>query len=208
MRLPDQLPEEHQRLIESLGFHYLQHEDPSRQSGFGGGAVRWREEREPILDAIDSDGDLLDVGCANGFLLESLVQWGQERNLVLTPYGVDLGQGLIEVARKRQPHFIANFFVANAWNWEPPRKFGFVYALHDCVPLDYLTEYAQRLLTRAVAPGGRLILGAYGSRSRQLAPFDVAAFLRSAGFVVAGAAQGGNPVQARFAWVDKGNRDE
>jgi len=37
-----------------------------------------------------------------------------------------------------------------------------------------------------VAPGGRLIVGAYGSRSRGLAPFDVAAVMRDLGWPVAG----------------------
>jgi hypothetical protein len=77
-----------------------------------------------------------------------------------------------------------------------------VYALYDCVPVDYLVEYAERLLQRAVAPGGRLILGAYGSRSRREDPFDIAGFLRTAGFAVAGAVTGGKPPVTAFAWVD------
>jgi hypothetical protein len=31
-------------------------------------------EREPILTAIDSGGDILDIGCANGYLLECLMR--------------------------------------------------------------------------------------------------------------------------------------
>ncbi|MFN8495074.1 MAG: class I SAM-dependent methyltransferase [Caldilineaceae bacterium] len=208
MALPDQLPAAYQHLLDALESPYLQEADPIRQSGFGGGAVRWRAEREPILDAINGDGDLLDVGCANGYLLECLVQWGRERGLTLTPYGVDLGQGLIALARQRQPQFANHFFVGNGWTWTPPRQFRFVYALYDSVPEDYLGEYVRRLLTRMVAPGGRLIIGAYGSRSRQLAPFNVATFLQAAGFGLAGSSQGGDPVIARFAWIDKGLNDE
>ena len=40
---------------------YLSSDDPIAQSGFGGGAARWRAEREPILTAVDHDGDFLDV---------------------------------------------------------------------------------------------------------------------------------------------------
>lgn len=201
-----ELPEEFLRRITALEASYLESDDPIRQSGFGGGAARWRQEREPILDGVCGDGELLDVGCANGFLLESLVGWGRERGLTLTPYGVDIGSRLVERARERLPQFREHFFTANAWDWQPPRRFRWVYALHDCVPPDYLAEYVRRLLARAVAPDGRLIVGAYGSRSRQLAPPDVAALLRSAGFTVSGSSEGGSPTIARFAWID-GNND-
>ena len=56
---------------------YLKEDDPIRQSGFRRGADRWRAERGPILDAIETDEDLLDIGCANGYLLERLVKWGR-----------------------------------------------------------------------------------------------------------------------------------
>jgi predicted methyltransferase len=100
------------------------------------------------------------------------------------------------------PRFAANFFVGNAWDWEPPKRFRYVYSLYDCVPPDYLGEYVARLLSRVVAPGGRLIIGAYGSRSRGLPPFDIAGFLRSRGFNVVGASQGGEPAMTGFAWLD------
>ena len=47
---------------------YLTSDDPIRQSGFGGGRGRWVSERSPLVEAIDADGDFLDVGCANGLL--------------------------------------------------------------------------------------------------------------------------------------------
>jgi len=34
--------------------------------------------------------------------------------------------------------------VANAWNWHPPRRYQYVYALWDCVPEDYLAEFVRR----------------------------------------------------------------
>jgi hypothetical protein len=76
---------------------YLRHTDPIRQSGFGGGAERWRLEREPILEGIDRSGSLLDIGCANGYLLECLVSWGRERHVELEPYGLDISQDLISL---------------------------------------------------------------------------------------------------------------
>ncbi len=62
------------RELQELERAYLTYDDPIRQSGFSGGGVRWRAEREPILAGIHTDGTLLDIGCANGFLLQSLVE--------------------------------------------------------------------------------------------------------------------------------------
>ena len=81
MEQPAQLPATFLSELRELEASYLQRSDPIEQSGFHGGAERWRAEREPILDAIMRDGELLDIGCANGFLLECLVEWGQERGV-------------------------------------------------------------------------------------------------------------------------------
>ena len=59
-----------------------------------------------------------------------------------------------------------------------------------------------RRLQAWVSPGGRLIIGDYGSRSRDLAPQDMHMVLKSLGFAVAGSAVGGDPTIASFAWVD------
>lgn len=197
------LPSDFIRQLELLEESYLADDDPIRQSGFGGGPQRWRAEREPILDAVESDGELLDVGCANGYLLECLIQWGKEQGAALVPYGIDQGTGLIKLARERLPEFRENFYSGNAWDWIPPGIFRYVYSLYDCVPPEYLEEYIHRLLARMVAPGGRLIIGAYGSSSEGKPPFDVATFLKSIGLKVTGVTEGGDPPVARFAWTDK-----
>lgn len=204
MTFSDQLPDHYVEMLSSLEASYLKSDDPVRQSGFGDGQVRWREEREPILDAITTDGALLDVGCANGYLLQCLAAWGQERGIQITPYGLDIGPRLIKLARRRLPMYADHFFVGNARNWEPPRTFRYVYALYDAVPDEYFAEFVRRLLTRTVALNGRLIIGAYGSRSGQQAPLEIADLLQSSGFTVAGVAQGGMPTNARFAWIVAG----
>ncbi|MBN2566305.1 MAG: methyltransferase domain-containing protein [Candidatus Eisenbacteria bacterium] len=203
-----QLPREFTEMLDGLERSYLAETDPIRASGFGGGAERWRSEREPILDAVTTDGDILDVGCANGYLLECLVRWGRERGLRLVPHGVDRSAGLVERARVRLPRFAGNLHVGDAWSWAPPRTYEYVYALYDCVPLEYLAEYLRRLFGQAVADGGRLIVGAYGSRSRGLDPYDVASFLESNGWKVSGRSVGGSPPVSLFAWTDRGSGGE
>ena len=61
--------------VEVYEEHYLASDDPRRQSGFAGDEERWEAARRPIVEAIHRRGSLLDVGCANGYLLESLVHW-------------------------------------------------------------------------------------------------------------------------------------
>lgn len=199
MVLPDAFVERVQGLQDS----YLASDDPIRQSGFGGGAERWKAEREPILEAVDGDGTFVDVGCANGYLLECLVAWAKERGFELTPFGVDLGPRLVAAARKRLPMFAANFEVANGWDWRPIRRFRYVYTLSDCVPGEMLADYVMQLMANAVEEGGRLILGSYGSRSRDVSPEPVRELLTAFGYEVAGRATGGEPPITAFAWTDK-----
>ena len=187
--------------LRELEESYLRETDPVRQSGFGGGHERWRRERELVLDAVVDAVAFLDVGCANGYLLECLVQWGRERGVRLAPYGVDYGARLVALARQRLPQYASNFWVANAWEWTPPRTFRYVYSLYDCVPRDLLPEYIRRLLARYVEPGGTLIMGAYGSRSRQQPAHDVATDITAAGYPVAGSASRGDLPVSRVAWV-------
>jgi hypothetical protein len=71
------------------------------------------------------------------------------------------------------------------------------------VPLTHLADYMRHLLANVVAPGGRLIVGAYGSRTHNRPAFDVANFLTEAGLEVAGAVTVGVVPEARFAWSER-----
>jgi hypothetical protein len=64
-----------------------------------------------------------------------------------------------------------------------------------------LAEYVERLLERLVEPGGSLIVGSYGSRSRATPPLLIGDVLASFGHAVAGRATGGEPPITAFAWV-------
>ena len=197
------LPESFVQELDAQALVYLAQSDPIRQSGFGGGTERWRAEREPILDAVNGSGTFVDLGCANGYLLECLVAWGHDRGLDLIPYGIDHSVGLIELARARFPGLESHFVTGNSWSWRSQDSIRFVYTLHDAVPADYLGDYLKRLLKEVVASGGRLIVGAYGSRSRGGMPFDVVEFMRDLRMPVAGHTTGGAPPIVSFAWVER-----
>jgi hypothetical protein len=196
------LPVEFVERMRELEQTYLSSDDPIRQSGFLAGPERWREERELILDAVTQDGDLIDVGCANGFLLECLVAWAAERGMRLVPYGVDIGAELIELAKRRIPHHADHFWVGNSWEWRPPRRFRYVYALYDCVPDEFLREYVERLLAHYVSPDGRVMLGAYGSYSRNEPARHLSRDLAEWGFRAAGSSRRGEFPVARVTWIE------
>jgi SAM-dependent methyltransferase len=187
--------------LRDLEASYLKEVDPIRQSGFSGGAEVWRAEREPILEPIHTDGEIIDIGCANGYLLECLVTWAGNRGVTLTPYGLDHSAPLIELARQRLPQYADHFRVGNAWKWRPPIRYRYVYSVHDCVPDEFFGEYVERLLRGVVRPGGLLIIGAYGSRSRGAEPLDLTKRLTAVGHAPAGQAVVGKPPISRFAWL-------
>lgn len=196
------LPDRFLEGLRALGRSYLSRSDPIEQSGFSGGPIRWRLEREPILEAVDGDGSFIDIGCANGYLLECLGEWARERGHVLELHGLEYTAELAALARRRLGDR-ARIHVGNAWDWQPPMRYRYVYSLHDVVPRDMLEAYLRRLATDVVAEGGRLIIGSYGSRSRGIEAFDVAGALERAGLEVRGTATGGDPPIGRFAWTDR-----
>jgi len=159
--------------------HYLASEDPRRQSGFGGDEARWEAARRPIVRAIDRPGTFLDVGCANGYLLESLVRWSPH---AIEPYGLDFSRRLVDVARARLPPWADRFYVGDALEWEPLRPFDFVRTELVYAPEPRWRELVERLLARAVLPGGRLIVCGYGSPRRGVPAHPVRRIVREWGY--------------------------
>ncbi len=184
----------------SLEDLYLRSDDPLLRSGFGGGPDRWVAERSPLIEGIDGDGSFLDVGCANGQLASDVVVWAADRGFSLEPYGVDLGSALIDLARENCAEFADNFVVADAWTWEPDRRWRFVYSTLELTPTDQICTWLSRL-SRWVEPNGRLIVGSYGSKSRLIEPLDVGSIMTACGFEVVSSSQGGAGPVTRFAWT-------
>jgi SAM-dependent methyltransferase len=175
---------------------YLAGDNPRAQSGFGGDEARWEVARRPIADAIDRDGTFLDIGCASGHLLESIVRWSEYS---VEPYGLELTPALAELARSRLPHWADRIFVGNGLTWRPPRRFDFVRTELVYVPAERQRAFVGRLLGEVVAPGGRLIVCGYGSPRSGVPTDPVRATVRSFGFETelereVEAPEGGGPI--------------
>ncbi len=194
------------RIQRAVEREYLASADPYRQSGWHGDAHSWRIGREVILRAVSRNGSFLDIGCANGLLLESLFQWSAEHGNRLTPYGIDLSPRLIHLAQQRFPQFRSHFVAADALTWVPNRVFDFVHTLLEYVPPEVHVDYLQRLLSQMVAPGGHLIVSSYRILHDAGPPRNVAGYLSHLGFTVLGdAASRGKDrrIATRTAWVRK-----
>jgi SAM-dependent methyltransferase len=142
---------------------YLAGTNPRQQSGFGRDERDWERFRRPVVGPIETDGCFLDVGCANGLLMESVAAWAREDGHAVEPYGLDISEKLADLARRRLPRWRDRIFVGNALIWEPPIRFDFVRTELVYVPDTLRRRYTERLLERVVAPGGLLIVCSYGS---------------------------------------------
>jgi SAM-dependent methyltransferase len=140
---------------------YLAGETPWQQSGKSGDLASWERGRRPIMAAIDRDGTFLDVGCANGFLMECVREWGAEEGRDVEPYGLEISPELAALARGRLTRWADRIFVGNAATWIPPRRFDYVRTGLDYVPPTRRSELMHHLLANVVSPGGRLIVGVF-----------------------------------------------
>jgi SAM-dependent methyltransferase len=152
----------HLRWEEIIGDAYLASDDSRAQSGKGGDETEWRWSRELALDALPSGGTVLDVGCANGYLMESFARWGSERGVLVEPYGLEISERLAALARRRLPHWSDRIWTGNVLDWSPPRRFDLVHTGLDYVPWDFRRELVLRLLREFLTPGGRIVLRAEG----------------------------------------------
>ncbi len=155
---------------------YLATDDPRAQSGKSGDEVDWRWSRELVLAACPRAAAILDVGCANGYLMESLERWGRERGMAISVFGLDISPRLVALARERLPHWADRIAIGNVMTWSPPRRFDVAHTGLDSVPAARRRDLVERILGLFLVPGGRLVLRA----ERQRDPGDE---LRAMGFV-------------------------
>ncbi|MBA3782304.1 MAG: class I SAM-dependent methyltransferase [Nocardioides sp.] len=136
---------------------YLDADTPQGGSGHSGDDQRWERARRLMLDAVTGPGTFLDIGCANGLLMESVAAWSDGD---LEPYGVDISVALAALARRRCPQWADRIWTANADGFDPGRRFTYVRTGLDYVPASRAPSYVARLL-RLVEPGGRLVVGVF-----------------------------------------------
>lgn len=176
-------------------------------SGFGGDATRWRLARGLIAEAIHKDGTFLDIGCANGLLMESMVAWAAEKGHQLEPYGLDISARLAQVARQRLPQWADRIFAGNVMTWQPPQRFDFVSTGLEYVPEHRRRDLVERLLTHFVRDGGRLITTAYGlTKDPSKENWPVGDHLRAFGFAAGGEPERFDPARGRLyriAYINK-----
>jgi SAM-dependent methyltransferase len=180
-------PEWHRRVGAIIGPAYLAATDPRGQSGSSNTPAEWDAARRFIFAAIDRDGAFLDVGCANGHLMECAARWLAEDGYRIEPYGLEILPELAALARRRLPEWAARIFVGNAIEWVPPQRFDFVRTGLEYVPNRLRPQLVRHLLEAMVAPGGRLVIGAH-TELRDTPP-QLEAEVASWGFRVSGRAE-------------------
>lgn len=140
--------------------HYLSGDNPRSQSGYSSDEKRYAYTQTMILAAIHKSGTFMDIGCANGYLMQKLSEWLRNSEYTVTFYGLDISEGLTALAKRRLPDWTRRFIVANALEWKPITTYDFV-----CVKeLGYVPNHRRRELflhlhRDCVSDGGRLILG-------------------------------------------------
>jgi SAM-dependent methyltransferase len=179
---------------------YLAAETPEAGSGHSGTAEGWEYSRGIVAEAIRGPGTFLDVGCANGFLLESVRRWAG-----VEPYGLEISPELASFARRRYPYWADRIFVGNALDWEPPFRFDTVRAALEYVPAPRRRALVSHLLDLVVAPQGRLVIGKFNEEvERRGTEEEVASW----GFTVAGRSERPHRAEPRLAyrvfWIDRG----
>jgi SAM-dependent methyltransferase len=172
---------------------------------YGGTFATWTDARRFITRAIHHSGTILDIGCANGFLLRCLQEWSPYR---LSPYGIDqdatrLG-GASTLFRGAARRF-ANVGVDRLQSLARlglPHTFDFVYwNVWKKTYFDTPNELAcLASAAGAVRRRGRLILGFYdvSSESRETKIENLVAL----GFDIAGRI-GNDSCNKEAVWIER-----
>jgi SAM-dependent methyltransferase len=176
---------------------YLAADTPWGQSGKTGTEEDWERSRSHVADAIDRDGMFLDIGCANGYLMECLPRWTP---FPVEPYGLDLSPELVGLARSRLPEWSDRISVGNAFTWDPPHDFTYVRTALDYVPPLRKHDFLERLLGYAE----RVVIGVFNEHESER---TTEAEIESWGVAIAGRSTRPNPwkpgMEYRVLWIDR-----
>lgn len=171
-----------------------------------GNFEKWKQRRKFIAQAINRDGTILDIGCANGYLLKCLQEWSSHK---LIPYGIDINRGLIKQAKELFPSQADNFTVMRVHHLSHlpecglPAKFDFIYwSIWDRGSWNFEDQRnvnALKTALKTVSDGGRLIFGFYESDKEKITKIKR---LKELGFKFSGVLEnrGGEEI---IIWIDK-----
>lgn len=174
----------HRQISQVITSAYLAAETPWGQSGKSGDERNWSYARSLICDALNRDGSFLDVGCANGYLMECLQSWAADRGLCIEPHGLEISPQLADLARSRLTGWADRIHTGNVMTWAPPQRFDFVRTGLEYVPARRRRDLVNRIVDELVSENGRIIIGTYyGVRA---GPDETEQEISSWGFDVAG----------------------
>jgi hypothetical protein len=172
---------------------YLAGETAAAGSGSSRDAAGWEYARSLLADAVVPGQPFLDVGCANGHLMESMAAWAG-----VEPYGLEIAPELAELARRRLPQWADRIWVGNAAEWEPPRRFDAIRTGLDYVP----PPRRRALVGHLLGFTDRLIIGVHNEeRAERVLEAEVASW----GFAIAGRNERPHPhpqLAYRAFWID------
>ena len=145
---------------------------------------------------IDRPVSFLDVGCANGYMLECLPRW---TTYALELYGLDISPALLARAKQRMPQMAQNLFVGNALTWQSDRRFDYARTNVDYVPAHRRRELLENILAQA----DRVIVGVF---NEQIEARQTEKLVQSWGYRIAGRSERANlrkpQIDYRVFWVD------
>ena len=176
---------------------YLAAGTPEGGSGSSRDAAGWEYARSLLVDAVEAGQSFLDVGCANGHLMQSMWHWAG-----VEPYGLEISPELASLARRRLPQWRARIWVGNALYWVPPRRFDVIRTSLGYVPAPHRRQLADHLVSSC----DRLVVGVFNEErdSRSLEE-EVSAW----GFAIAGRSERAHPhprLAYRAFWIDSARR--
>ena len=147
---------------------YMAASEPWKGSGKSGPFEEWMRLRLPNVGPVNAPGSYLDIGCANGYLLECLLAWAKLKGVALVPYGLDYSTEMVKLTQQRLPDFASHIFHGNAFTWQPPMRFDYVRTEVVYVPGNYRRKYIDRLLSEFLTENGKLLLSDYRGGSSDL----------------------------------------
>ena len=145
----------------------------------------------------------MDIGSANGYLVDCLTNWMKHSGLNLEFFGLEISRELTELSKKNFPHLKDHFFNGNVLDWIPQEKYDFVFTMILFgIPEQLREKYITRILEMYLKKGGRLIFEELemGKTEEFLSRLNI----KLSGWCIkrTNDMKGKGPWERRFIWID------